>query len=127
MALTESQRRSCRRGTTTSSTSASPNTRARWSPPPRPRPTPMRLPRWTVPALVALRGTDGRRYASRARLVRASAAGVPFAKTNVVSTGTVGLPTSAEDLIGPSPSPSPSEPARGSDGSPAVRLTDRAR
>jgi len=64
----------------------------------------LRLPRWAVPALVigtgimaagALLGTDSERQPTK----------VPFAKTNVISTGAVGLQTSAEDLIGPSPSP----------------------
>jgi hypothetical protein len=66
----------------------------------------LRLPRWAVPALVigtgvmaagALVGTDSERQPTK----------VPFAKTNVISTGAVGLQTSAEDLIGPSPSQQP--------------------
>jgi hypothetical protein len=73
----------------------------------------LRLPRWAVPALViaagvmatgALLGTDSERQPTK----------VPFAKTNVISTGAVGRQTSAEDLIGPSPSAQPqasAEPA----------------
>lgn len=64
----------------------------------------LRLPEWIAPALVVAAG-----IVAAATLVGKSSApprtGVAFAKTNLVSTGTVGPPASAADLIGPSPSP----------------------
>lgn len=73
----------------------------------KPSSTPLlRLPRWAVPALVigagllvvgTLLSRDSERQPTK----------VPFAKTNVISTGAVGLQASAEDLIGPSTSPHP--------------------
>jgi hypothetical protein len=86
---------------------------------------PRRVPRWTVPVLVVtfasvsllglMDGTDAR-----------TSGGVPFDRSNVMSTRTAGLGASAEDLAPPRPpvlpTPEPFEPAIAPSPSPAEDL-----